>query len=447
MHSSGSTLSPRALGAGGKRGFSGGRTTSPFHETRPRLPQRLKQLERRLRKDATLAHDYQSKIDSYLEQGYAWKLSPEEATHSYLEQGYARKLSPEEATHQPVDNYIDSTPTTEEAVALTREVMDVHEGGGFVIRNWVSNSPTVLKSLPSDPRSPRIVNVHSHDLPIEKTPGLRWDPAKDTLGFFCDKKLDPKAQVTERSVLRHTMSVFDPLGLVSCHSIVARMLLQDVWRTGIGWDDELPSPLALRWTDWAAELDQVATVEVHGATHIVDCSHYRHPAASVRRHKRESIRHRCVLESSEPRYSAGSVPSRGEGTRRSTETGLDTPSRTPGRGPGLATMLYRPGAAAYLNSTGRIMDGLQNGATVDTLGRTAVQATGGTPHGRSLGAARWFHQDRTSRPPQRAPSRNHVGRRCLAVISARDVVVNVKTASGRVFRRPAAKMCVLDVQS
>ncbi|XP_065180217.1 uncharacterized protein LOC135810654 [Sycon ciliatum] len=155
----------------------------------------------------------------------------------------------------------ESTPTTEEAVALTREEMDVHEGGGSVIRNWVSNSTTVLESLPSDPRSPRIVNVHSHDLPTEKTPGLRWDPAKDTLGS-CDKKLDPNAQVTKRSVLRHTMSAFDPLGLVSRHSSIARVLLQDVWRAGIGWDDELSASLAPRWTYWAAELDQVATVEV-----------------------------------------------------------------------------------------------------------------------------------------------------------------------------------------
>ncbi|XP_065197565.1 uncharacterized protein LOC135829088 [Sycon ciliatum] len=348
--------------------------------------QRLEQLERRLRKDDTLAQGYQSKIDSYLEQGFARKLSPEEATHQpertwYLphfpvynkEKGKVRlvfdaaakshgkslndffltgpdlltpitqvlynfrlyevafgadikemfhqvKMRPEDRHAQRflwhdmdasrpadvyqmdvmtfgavcsptaaqfakninahdlasgdartvtaieechyVDDYFDSTPTTEEAVALTRNVMDVHEGGGFVIRNWVSNSPTVLESLPSDLRSPRIVNVHSHDLPIEKTLGLRWDPAKDTLSFSCGTKPDPKAPVTKRSVLRHTMSVFDPLGLVSCHSIIARMLLQDVWRAGIGWDDELPASLAMRWTDWAAELDQVATVEV-----------------------------------------------------------------------------------------------------------------------------------------------------------------------------------------
>ena len=36
---------------------------------------------RRMRKDDTLAKGYQSKIDSYLEQGYARKLSPEETTH------------------------------------------------------------------------------------------------------------------------------------------------------------------------------------------------------------------------------------------------------------------------------------------------------------------------------------------------------------------------------
>ena len=40
------------------------------------------------------------------------------------------------------------------------------------------------------------------------------------------------------------------------------MILQDVWRAGIGWDDELPATLRQKWINWCAELLQVAQIKI-----------------------------------------------------------------------------------------------------------------------------------------------------------------------------------------
>ncbi|XP_036332232.1 uncharacterized protein LOC118743574 [Rhagoletis pomonella] len=46
-----------------------------------------------------------------------------------------------------VDDMFDSVDTDEDAFRLATDVQQIHQKGGFLIRNWVSNSKTVLKQL------------------------------------------------------------------------------------------------------------------------------------------------------------------------------------------------------------------------------------------------------------------------------------------------------------
>lgn len=46
-----------------------------------------------------------------------------------------------------VDDWLDSVDTEREAIQLARDVKFVHNQAGFEIRNFVSNSSTVLKAV------------------------------------------------------------------------------------------------------------------------------------------------------------------------------------------------------------------------------------------------------------------------------------------------------------
>ncbi len=48
---------------------------------------------------------------------------------------------------------------------------------------------------------------------------------------------------TKREILSLLMTIYDPLGLLSHFTVKVKILLQGVWRSGIGWDDELHSAL------------------------------------------------------------------------------------------------------------------------------------------------------------------------------------------------------------
>lgn len=66
----------------------------------------------------------------------------------------------------------------------------------------------------------------------------------------------------KRELLQVLMSIFDPLGLRSCYTTTLKILLQEVWRSGIDWDAEIFDILLLKWQKWKTAIVNIATVEV-----------------------------------------------------------------------------------------------------------------------------------------------------------------------------------------
>lgn len=58
------------------------------------------------------------------------------------------------------------------------------------------------------------------------------------------------------------MSIFDPIGLLSPFSIRGRILLQEVWRSKIGWDEQLLEEECQKWQLWIAELRKIKECKI-----------------------------------------------------------------------------------------------------------------------------------------------------------------------------------------
>ncbi|KAL7733748.1 hypothetical protein ACLKA6_011478 [Drosophila palustris] len=95
-----------------------------------------------------------------------------------------------------VDDYIDSTNSEDEAIEVASKSSTDSSEGGFEIRNWASNSASVLKQL-------KDINTATQSQSVRR----------DGEGF------------------RSSCRSFDPLGLVSCYTVGLKILLQRVWKT------------------------------------------------------------------------------------------------------------------------------------------------------------------------------------------------------------------------
>ncbi|XP_017476429.1 PREDICTED: uncharacterized protein LOC108366518 [Rhagoletis zephyria] len=171
--------------------------------------------------------------------------------------------------HHYVDDFIDSTATVNEAIDLAKGVRDIHAKGGFFMHNWTSNSPEVLAALQQEGEiTDKIFASNTDPVHVQKVLGMYWDPHIDNFKFvlkfarlqgnvFCEGTVP-----TKREVLQILMSVFDPLGLVACLTSYLKILVQDIWRSGLDWDQPLTAELASKWRVWTSYLPLIRTISV-----------------------------------------------------------------------------------------------------------------------------------------------------------------------------------------
>nr|CTR11689.1 polyprotein [Calliphora vicina] len=168
-----------------------------------------------------------------------------------------------------VDDFIDSANTVEEAIELALNVREVHAKGGFCMRNWSSNSAEVLSALGESKNFVnRTFECNEYSSQWEKILGLYWDPKSDVfkmnLKFVRLKRpiLNSEIIPTKREVLQVLMSVFDPLGFVACFMSYLKVILQEIWRSGINWDQHLNEELYKKWKNWLKYLPTITAVSI-----------------------------------------------------------------------------------------------------------------------------------------------------------------------------------------
>uniref|UniRef100_A0AAG5DPK9 Integrase catalytic domain-containing protein n=1 Tax=Anopheles atroparvus TaxID=41427 RepID=A0AAG5DPK9_ANOAO len=165
-----------------------------------------------------------------------------------------------------VDDMLASVETESEAVTLAEEVRLIHSQGGFEIRNWISNSTTVVDRLRGQQPESSSVNLCSEPH-AEKVLGMWWDTVADTFTFRPSPKHDQTVLSgvkvpTKREVLRTLMAIYDPMGLIGNFLIYAKVLLQDIWRAGLEWDQQISGELAEKWKAWIAVLPNVQHISI-----------------------------------------------------------------------------------------------------------------------------------------------------------------------------------------
>lgn len=63
-----------------------------------------------------------------------------------------------------------------------------------------------------------------------------------------------KARPTKRSILSVIARLFDPMSWVSPVIVTPKILMQDIWRCKLNWDDKLSNNLSKRWHAFIEQL-------------------------------------------------------------------------------------------------------------------------------------------------------------------------------------------------
>lgn len=168
-----------------------------------------------------------------------------------------------------VDDYVDCFHTEKEAIEISSDVRAIHQKAGFELRGFTSNSEKVTSALCEEDESAELVKRNlDNSATNDKILGLSWNVSDDSFTFDIKlNKIDPslvevRRFPTKREYLSILMSIFDPFGFVANFMISMKILLQKIWKSGIGWDDIIPEEFQPSWTSWITELKTLQNFQV-----------------------------------------------------------------------------------------------------------------------------------------------------------------------------------------
>lgn len=150
-----------------------------------------------------------------------------------------------------VDDIFGGAETISEAKEVVHQTKQLCEAGRFPLQKWNSNCAEVLpmteeKSRPTVEFEPAFCKIL----------GLAWKPDTDTFHFSAASPRDV-SPMTKRMIASEIARLYDPLGLIAPILVKAKIILQELWLTKVGWDDSLPQETQRRWKDFRMQLQQL----------------------------------------------------------------------------------------------------------------------------------------------------------------------------------------------
>lgn len=138
-----------------------------------------------------------------------------------------------------------------EARSMREEVTKLLERGQFELGKWASNCPEILKDAEDRPQGKALTKEDGH-----RVLGMLWEPRSDQFKFQYEQK-SRCSRITKRAILSEVASLFDPLGLLGPITIIPKIIMQDIWQSGLKWDESLPEDIHERWIKFKGQLPRL----------------------------------------------------------------------------------------------------------------------------------------------------------------------------------------------
>ncbi|GJQ79779.1 hypothetical protein Trydic_g19269, partial [Trypoxylus dichotomus] len=158
-----------------------------------------------------------------------------------------------------VDDLLTGAQTIDQANKIIAEVTEILSQGKLELRKWASNKPELLQNIPETCCGNTILDLDKSD--NISTLGLQWNATMDTLQYALSDVPECK-NITKRQILSHISKVFDPLGLLSPFTVRAKILMQDIWKLEINWDESLPLSIETTWLSYVEEMKDLNNITI-----------------------------------------------------------------------------------------------------------------------------------------------------------------------------------------
>ncbi|XP_053698822.1 uncharacterized protein LOC128745771 [Sabethes cyaneus] len=158
-----------------------------------------------------------------------------------------------------VDDVLFGADTVEEARELKGQLAAMLEKAGFELHKWCSNSKEVLADIPEARLEQKVLlNKEGRT----KTLGLTWQPDEDVFSFEVMSIAFDEGVPTKRTILSDISKLFDPLGLAGPVIMTGKLIMQELWKEKLNWDEPLEAGIENRWNEYRLQLQTMNTIRI-----------------------------------------------------------------------------------------------------------------------------------------------------------------------------------------
>ena len=145
-----------------------------------------------------------------------------------------------------VDNLQGTMLSEPELIDFHHSVNQAMAEANMPLQSWCTNSPGLQKA----------VSIEQSD--EQKLLGITWNVKGDSLNI--SEVNFESGPLSKTKLLSNLSWVFDPLGLLSPLTILARMLMQETWKLQLDWDSILPEIIQEQWETIALRLKGLSQI-------------------------------------------------------------------------------------------------------------------------------------------------------------------------------------------
>ncbi|CAK9830531.1 hypothetical protein ANTRET_LOCUS7686 [Anthophora retusa] len=150
-----------------------------------------------------------------------------------------------------IDDLLTGADSFEAALEIKKQCIALARAGGFHLRQWTSNDARLIADLQTKNQQGSLCLDPSQ---TKKTLGVYWNPANDQISYIFKQLSPEKSRITKRVLLSEIAQLFDPLGLLGPVIIKAKIIMQQLWKAAIGWDEIVPQTIKQSWLEIKNEL-------------------------------------------------------------------------------------------------------------------------------------------------------------------------------------------------
>lgn len=150
-----------------------------------------------------------------------------------------------------VDDLLTGASTLERVAEIQREITSLLKLGGFNITKWKTNGAFEEYVELEKSEEPSVL-------------GLCWNLSSDRFFFkLREEKVEKDFIWTKRKVLSKIGKLYDPNGYLGPVIMKGKLIIQDLWKDKLDWDQEIKGALNEKWQSFNENLKDIKTISIN----------------------------------------------------------------------------------------------------------------------------------------------------------------------------------------